>query len=263
MARYDQRGYAPQARPARGVAFFAAVLFVLSTLAHRFAVIGTPEFLWVLVIIAALAIVSLLLAGLALRRAWVEDDAGAGVAFAGLLLAVIVLAPFALGLYGATTNPHLSDVATDGIDPPSLTQARAERTGAMNPLMQISPEQAAQIRTAYPELVARIYDLPMADMVQAVLRVAEVRGFETLGRQTTGPAGETTLEFTGYSLLAGFASDVAIRLRPDGLRTRVDMRSASRYGTHDQGENARRIVGFLDALDYEVGVLQGVIVEDE
>lgn len=263
MARYDQREYAPQARFARGVAFFAAVLFVLSTLAHRFAVIGTPEFLWVLVIIAALAILSLLLGVLALRRVWVEDDAGTGAAFAGLLLAVIVLMPFMLGLYGAVTNPHLSDVATNGLDAPALTQAGAERTGAMNPVTPISPEQAAQMRAAYPELVTRVYDLPMGDMVQAVLRVAEARGFDALGRQTTGPAGGTTLEFTGYSLLAGFPSDVAIRLRPDGQRTRVDMRSASRYGSHDQGENASRITGFLDALDYEVGVLQGVIVEDE
>ena len=263
MAQYDQRGYAPQARPARDVAFFAAVLFVLSTLAHRFSVIGTPEFLGVLVIIAALAIVSLLLGVMALRRVWVEDDAGVGVAFAGLLLAIIVLAPFALSLYGAATNPQLSDVATDGIDPPSLMQAGAERTGAMNPVLPISPEQAAAMRSAYPELVTRIYDLPMGDMVQAVLRVAEARGFDTLRQQTTGPAGETTLEFTGYSLLAGFPSDVAIRLRQDGQRTRVDMRSASRYGSHDQGENARRIAGFFDALDHEVGVLQGVIVEDE
>lgn len=263
MARYDQRLHAPQARFARGVAFFAAVLFVLSTLAHRFAVIGTPDFLWVLVIVAALAILSLLLGVLALRRVWVDDDAGAGAAFAGLLLAAIVLMPFMLGLFGAVTNPHLSDVATNGADAPALTQAGAERTGAMNPVTPISQEQAAQMRAAYPELVTRVYDLPMGDMAQAVLRVAEARGFDALGRQTTGPAGETTLEFTGYSLLAGFPSDVAIRLRPDGQRTRVDMRSASRYGSHDQGENARRITGFLDALDYEVGVLQGVIVEDE
>lgn len=263
MAQYDDRGYAPQARPARGIAFFAAVLFVLSILAHRFAVIGTPEFLWVLAIIAALALLALLLAVLALRRVWIEDDAGVGSAFAGLLLASIVLVPFGLGIYGVVTRPHLSDVSTDALDPPLLAHAAAQRTGAMNPVTPTSPEEAAMIQAAYPELVTRIYDLPMTDAVQAVLRTAETYGFEMAGRRQTRTAGETTLEFTGYSLLAGFPSDVAIRLRNDGGTTRVDMRSASRYGSHDQGENARRITGFLDALDEEVAVLQGVVVEEE
>ncbi|MCO6392143.1 DUF1499 domain-containing protein [Aliihoeflea aestuarii] len=262
MVQYDRRGYAPQAAPARGVAFFAGVLFVLSTLAHRFGAIGTPEFLWVLAITAALAILSLLLAGLALRRVWIEDDAGAGVAFAGVLLALLVLAPFGVGLYGAATNPHLSDVATDPLDPPLLTEAAARREGAMNRVTPITADQAASIRTAYPDLVSRIYDLSLADTIQAVLRVAAERGFEPVAREDAGATG-TTLEFTGYSLVVGFASDIAIRLRPDGMRTRVDMRSASRYGSHDQGENARRIGNFLDALDYDVGVMQGVIVEEE
>ena len=42
------------------------------------------------------------------------------------------------------------------------------------------------------------------------------------------------------------------RLAADEDSTLVDMRSASRYGRHDLGDNAARIVAFFDALDREV-----------
>jgi uncharacterized protein (DUF1499 family) len=44
--------------------------------------------------------------------------------------------------------------------------------------------------------------------------------------------------------------DVTIRVRPaSGQRLSVDMRSSSRVGKADFGTNARRIGGFLAALD--------------
>jgi hypothetical protein len=63
-------------------------------------------------------------------------------------------------------------------------------------------------------------------------------------------AAETgLLQAVARTLVFGFPDDVAIRLRdtPDG--TRVDMRSASRTGTHDLGQNARRIRAFFADLD--------------
>ncbi|WP_024589114.1 DUF1499 domain-containing protein [Aliihoeflea sp. 2WW] len=261
MARDDYRQYAPQARPARGLAFFALVLFALAALAHRFGSVPTPEFLWVLGIVAALALIALVFAIFALRRIWIEDDAGTGAAVVGLLLASIVLAPFAVGLQGFFAHPRLTDISTDRTMPPAFAAAADGRDVRMNPIMAISPADAEAMAAAYPELVARSYALPLADVTQAVLRVATARGFVPLGR--TSAADGETLEFIGYSYVLGFPSDVAIRLRAEGATTRVDMRSASRFGGHDQGENAKRIGNFLDALDYEVDVMTGVIVEEE
>jgi uncharacterized protein (DUF1499 family) len=45
---------------------------------------------------------------------------------------------------------------------------------------------------------------------------------------------------------------VAIRVRDDGDGITVDMRSASRYGRFDLGDNAARITEFLGELDQEV-----------
>ncbi|RUW16578.1 DUF1499 domain-containing protein, partial [Mesorhizobium sp. M4B.F.Ca.ET.013.02.1.1] len=54
------------------------------------------------------------------------------------------------------------------------------------------------------------------------------------------------------SFVLGLPADVAIRIADDGDTVVVDMRSASRYGRYDLGDNAGRIVDFLGELDQEV-----------
>ena len=53
---------------------------------------------------------------------------------------------------------------------------------------------------------------------------------------------------TEQTLLAGFTDDVAIRVEGGASSTRVDVRSASRYGHHDFGQNASRVRRFLIEL---------------
>ena len=47
--------------------------------------------------------------------------------------------------------------------------------------------------------------------------------------------------------------DVVIRLRPSGNRVTIDVRSASRYGTHDFGSNAQRVRRLLADIEEEIG----------
>ena len=54
--------------------------------------------------------------------------------------------------------------------------------------------------------------------------------------------------------ILGFRDDVVVRVRadPDG-GARLDFRSTSRYGRHDFGTNAARIVSLSTAIDDAVG----------
>jgi hypothetical protein len=49
-------------------------------------------------------------------------------------------------------------------------------------------------------------------------------------------------------LLLGFYDDVVIRVEGDEERARIDIRSASRYGSHDLGRNADRIRQILKEI---------------
>jgi hypothetical protein len=74
---------------------------------------------------------------------------------------------------------------------------------------------------------------------------------ETLPLGTAPPTIElAVLEAKAPTPLFGFVDDVVVRMRvaEDGA-TIVDMRSASRLGMHDLGQNARRIRAFLAKLD--------------
>ena len=72
----------------------------------------------------------------------------------------------------------------------------------------------------------------------------------TAAREAESHQPETaTLHAVARTPLFGFADDVLVRLRPEGSRTRLDMRSVSRTGLHDLGQNARRIRSFLADLD--------------
>ncbi len=61
-----------------------------------------------------------------------------------------------------------------------------------------------------------------------------------------------TLEATAPTPVFGFSDTVVVRLRGSPQGTEVDMRSASKIGEHDLGQNARRIRSFLTKLDSEL-----------
>lgn len=63
------------------------------------------------------------------------------------------------------------------------------------------------------------------------------------------PTNTVTLEAIASTPVFAFPDDIAVRLESTSDGTRLDMRSASRFGEHDLGENARRIRGFLADLD--------------
>lgn len=64
--------------------------------------------------------------------------------------------------------------------------------------------------------------------------------------------GDVILQGEFRTLVMGFPADVAIRLREETETTLVDVRVASRYGTHDLGQGSRFIQAYLTALDAEL-----------
>ena len=57
------------------------------------------------------------------------------------------------------------------------------------------------------------------------------------------------MEAVAHSFLFGFESDIVLRIIEEEDGTLVDMRSTSRFGAHDLGSNASRIIAFMSDLD--------------
>lgn len=263
MATLVERRTSSAAAWSRRLAWFDAVLFVVAGSAHRYGLLETVPFLWLLGIVGAFAVVALILAAMGFSRVWAVGDRGAANAALGGIMALLVLAPFLISGYRMFAYPQLSDISTDLSDPPQLAAAAGFRSGAMNPVTAISADAAAVQEENYPEITGRRYELPI-DRIEAIIQSLVVaHGWKEVARSSSAGRGEldpstVTIELVAGSPILRFPSDVAIRLADEGGSTYVDMRSASRYGRHDLGDNARRIAGFLDETDKEVELQAGV-----
>lgn len=98
-------------------------------------------------------------------------------------------------------------------------------------------------------LRGRTYSIPFEEVWQAALRLAgRKRGWQVLGSDDL----EGVIRVEARTLLR-FTHDVVVQVKLDeNAQTRVDLISASRVGKADFGKNARRIAGFLRALDREL-----------
>jgi len=242
---------------ARRVAIFSAVLLVTSTLGHRFGPVPTIPFLWLLAIVAGLAVLALLLAAVGFARLWQRGDKGGRASVRATLIAVAVLLPFGFGAWRAATLPQLADISTDTANPPVFAVAPGLRSAGMNPLRDWTEPRPGMQAEAYPAVTGRRYALPLDRMQEMAAATADELGWRALGPPRPSADGRgTTVELVAPSRVVGLVSDVAVRIVDEGETSYVDVRSASRYGRHDLGDNAAKVLRFLDTLD---GVIQAAI----
>lgn len=271
MAAYIERRRSAAAVWSRRFAAFAAMMLFIATIGHRFGQISTLDFAAVLVPVLAFALLALLCAAWGFWRLWSRGYKAGMDSTRGAILALIVLAPFVGGAVLALRYPMLSDISTDPLDPPPLSVAATERGPQDNAIAPYTPAHVAAQQAAYPQVTGRRYEAAPDRIVELVLAEIKARGW-SVRRQPPPPAvdpeaeqapaseravepvvqPETIIEAVALTPILHFASDVSIRITDEGATTYVDMRSASRFGRHDLGDNARRIAGFLTALDAAV-----------
>lgn len=260
MAAILERRATRAAAWARRCGAFSAVLFITAGLSHRYALLETPAFLIVLGLVALCAILALLFAIRAFSRLWKHGDIGGWDLSVGALFALLVLTPFAISAYSALTYPTLTDISTDPDDPPRLAIAAGKREPGMNAIGNPTPAQVMLQAEAYPNVTGRRYDLPFDRTIDAVNAVLGRQGWIIYPVPPLAPAeGEVTIEAQAHTMVYAFPIDVAIRVTDEDTSSYVDMRSSSRYGRHDLGDNAARITAFLAELDAEVAGLAGTI----
>lgn len=236
------------ARWGRRLAGLALMLILVSAVAHRYQFLATPDLLRVLAVDVVLAVLALVLAGVAFARFWNDGDPVGRDILVAVLLALIALSPAIYAVTLAAMRPMLNDIATDTADPPQLRLAAQNRTPDMNPVVPISAANAALQAQAYPSILGRRYALEFDQARSAVNEAIKSAGWTAQPAYETG-AGEVTIEATARTPLWGFPYDVAVRITDEGGTVFIDMRSASRYGHHDLGDNAARIISFYQLLD--------------
>ena len=99
-------------------------------------------------------------------------------------------------------------------------------------------------RKGYPDLAPPTVSVPPARAFEAARAALESLGLEVVDAD----AGHGRIEAVATSMLFGFKDDVVVRFTPQAGATRVDVRSKSRVGRNDFGQNARRVRAILDKV---------------
>lgn len=253
MAVLLDRRVSTAAKWSRRSAVFSAVLLVTSAAGHRFGVVDTLSLFWLLGIVGGLALLAILLSAIGFLRLWEFGDRGGRNSTKGLVIALVVLAPFAFGAFRVLTLPGLTDVSTAIFNPPTFFHALRQRSPQMNPIGPFVSEQGSVQFAAYPEITGRRYALGMDTTLDIARTVFGQLGWSLHGPERLGAfGGDLTLEVAAPSPWIGFVSDMAIRLTDEDETVYVDARSVSRYGTHDLGDNAAKINRFFASFEEEI-----------
>ena len=154
-------------------------------------------------------------------------------------------------------HPKIHDITTDTINPPAFIAIIKERKEAKkkNPKsvknkIKYGGEKVATLQKKYhPNLTFLKSTLPADKVFKATLELINKRGWSVAAAIPT----KGRIEATASTFWLGFKDDVIFRIKQEGSETRLDMRSASRIGKGDRGENARRIKAFLSKLKDKLG----------
>jgi uncharacterized protein (DUF1499 family) len=185
---------------------------------------------------------------------WRQGKTGIGRAVLGLCLGAALTAyPAYLGSR-ALKLPPINDVTTNPADPPRFAVlARLRPRGSSD---YPGAATAALQRQAYPNLEPlQVVATPQV-AYETTLAIVQKRKWRVVDALAPSAARRNgTIEAIAQTMLMGFRDDIAIRVSPIGNGAQIDVRSASRYGNHDFGANAARIISLLSDLDDAISAL--------
>jgi len=204
---------------------------------------------------------ALVLAGVAILLAfgagiviWRDGLGGLRQAVLAVLIGVALIGyPAYLGAR-AYQLPAIYDVTTDPIDPPQFDAIARLRPRDANPIAYQGLYAAELQHAAYPDIDAEettatpqeAFDVAMKIIVKRKWRVVDARPPRAAA---DGTARDGIIEAVARSLILGFPEDVVVRIRATNDGTRLDVRSASRYGRSDLGSNASRVRNLITDID--------------
>jgi uncharacterized protein (DUF1499 family) len=242
---------APLARWSSRIAVFSASLVIVGVVLHRLTSFPTHVAVNLFAVGAVGGAVAMLAGLIALVQIWRRGLGGSGKAAFGVLVPLLLLA-WPLTFVPAFMNlPRINDITTDLAAPPKFVSLAKVRTGEANPAAYPGETFSQAQQKAYPDLRTFVLDRGVEEayeLVEEVVRKLKWR-VATSDPPTVKPSKIGVLEATDLTPVIGFPDDIVVRVDGTGTRARIDVRSASRYGHVDFGQNATRVRRFLAELE--------------
>ena len=224
------------------VALFSAALVLVALLAHRLGPMPTLTAFNLVVLAFIGALVALTLGLASTIVIWRQGCAGGLRVTAGILIALGLIG-WPLAFLPAYRNlPAINDVSTDANSPPKFVELVKLRGPGAN--TSVYPVAFAKLQAeSYPDLKPMFIDRPAEETFE-IAREAVFRQKMTIVREQAAenvPGKSGVIEAVDRTAIFGLYDDISLRVDGDAMRSRIDLRSASRFGRHDMGRNAERM----------------------
>ena len=194
-------------------------------------------------------LLAILMAFAAFVVIWRNGSGGLGRALGAIGIGFILLAyPGYLG-FKSTQTPAIHDITTDTDDPPRYEAVQKLRPRAANSVVYEGAAVAQKQRAAYPDIESMEVDLDPPAAYKVALAVVERHKWRVVDARPPRPRSDGHIEAIARTLIMGFRDDIVIRIRADEDGSTIDIRSSSRYGEGDFGDNAARVRALNDELD--------------
>jgi uncharacterized protein (DUF1499 family) len=239
----------------RRLALFAVAAIVVAIVLLRSGVVEVVPGLVTFGAALLVAAVAILLALGSFVTIWRQGLRGTSYAVMALAIGGGLLAyPSVLG-YKAYQLPPIADITTDPLDPPAFDAIRRLRSRATNPVQYAGLYAAEQQRDAYPDVTPLELSVSPKIAYDYALALVNKRRWLVMDAREPQPGRrDGRIEAVARTPVMGFRDDIVIRIRGTDEEARVDMRSSSRYGQHDLGNNAARIQEYLETLEQTIDV---------
>ena len=249
---------------ARRIALFSLAATFIAVIIVRSGALDIVPALSTLAGALALACLAILLAFGAGIVIWRQGIGGGRQAVTALLIGATLIAyPMYLGVR-ASRLPAIYDITTDPIDPPQFDAIARLRPRDANPITYAGLYAAEQQHAAYPDIEPDETTATPQDAYAAAMKVITKRKWRVVDSRPpqgplprvidaralqTGTVRDGIIETVARTPILGFRDDLVVRIRPTVDGARIDVRSASRYGRHDLGTNAKRVRSLIDDID--------------
>src|SRR6202140_687539 len=249
---------------ARRVALFSLAATLIAVIIVRSGALEIVPALSTLAGALVLAVIAILLAVGAAIVIWFEGVGGAKQVVTALFIGLALIAyPLYLGIKGYRL-PAIYDITTDPIDPPRFDAIARLRPRDANPVTYAGLYAAEQQHTAYSDIEPDDTTATPQEAYDAAMKVITKRRWRVVdARPPQGPlpriidpraaqgaaVRDGIIEAVARTPILGFRDDVVVRVRATSEGARIDVRSASRYGRHDLGTNAKRVRNLIDDID--------------
>ena len=231
------------------IAMFSVLLVITAALLHRLFGMPTPIAINLLSVGLAGAVLALGLGIAATAGIWRTGRAGAARVFVGVLVSLALLSIPLFVIATARDYPNINDLTTDFSNVPEFDHLAKLRGPSANSAKYPGEDFAKQQQQAYPDLQPLRINRSVKETYEIAVDAAKRQDLSIVHEQPPANPGDFGLiEAVDRTLVLGLYDDIAIRVTGDEDSSRIDIRSASRYGRNDLGQNADRMRGLMKEM---------------